>query len=178
METNHHSHTNGKSTLVSTAIVPAAPDSRPGKQQGHSRLAKLIGDAVDLELKLKATMAEIGDEMQKVGQSELPSVLLSLMRPTQPQPPAPASPALAPLAKAHPRAGKKTVHHVQNRGGKLKAQVMGLMSDGRERKSLTIVKELKAKNPTSIYSILSDLAAEGHLIRTRFAHYRLKMRKG
>jgi hypothetical protein len=101
----------------------------------------------------------------------LPSVLMSLMHP-QPAPvlelpPAPPRPTVAKT---------KAKESYSNKGGALKARILGLMSDKQERRSNIIVKELKAKAPTSVYTILTSLVQEGHLIRTRYAHYRLKLR--
>lgn len=186
MENGTH-QTNGKSTLLSTSLIEHMPptcESRPVQVHAgprYSRLLDLVRDAVDLELRLKATMAELEQEMRQAGHSELPSVLLSLLKPgqpnTQPQPVVTVSPVKAPSKPGPTKAKPRTTAPAKNRGGKLKAQVMGLMADGKERKSIDIVHQLKAKNPTSIYSVLSELATEGHLIRTKFAHYRLKMRK-
>lgn len=169
--------TNGKSTIIHTSQVPATLSSvRPTivpELTRFSRLLDLVRDAVDLELRLKVTMAELDKELREAGTSELPSVLVSLLRNQQPQPVivTPASPG--PTVK-------KTVTSPRRqsllKGGAWKARIMGLLSDGKTRKSIDIVKELKAKNPTTVYTILCELVKEGSLVRVKYAHYRLKMR--
>ena len=184
-----HSQTNGKSTLVHVSQLLPAPiePTRSGLPSAHPRYMRvldLVRDAVDLDLRLKQTMTELDREMREVGNGDLSSVLVSLMKHHQQASPqaetitatSTSKPTKPSVAKAKHR--EKTPP-LKNRGGMLKAKLMGLMSDGKERKSLDIVKSLgKAKNPSSVYSALSAMAEEGHLIRTRFAHYRLKMRKG
>lgn len=178
-------HTNGKSTLVHVThqTLPAPPERTcPGMTPAHprySRVLDLVRDAVDLDLRLKATMDELDREMREVGSGDLPSVLVSLMKHHQQV--VPAAPRPGPV-KAKPREPVKSEPAARNRrnrknmGGALKARILGLMSDKKERRSKQIVKGLKAKNSTSVYSLLSDLVEEGHLIRTRYAHYRLKLR--
>jgi hypothetical protein len=162
MENGTTNHTNGKSH--STSLVPVRPSLL-----GHSATTKydkvldLVKEVVHLELEHKEKLEELEKEMREVGVSELPTVLMSFVRRNS-EPPAPLPPV-----KAKPR--KASIM-----GGALKARILGLMSDKQERKSKRIVQELKIKNATSVYSILSDLVDEGHLIRTRYAHYRLKLR--
>lgn len=161
---NTPSTTNGKSTLIhDDYIVKHETRTSPIKSNPrYPRVLDLVRDAVDLEIRLKATMDELDKEMRAIGNGSLPAVLVSLM-------------------KHQPYSQKKSTtspnHVVANKGGRWKAKIMGLMADGKERRSSDVVKQLKAKNATTIYSILSALADEGHLIRTKFAHYRLKMRK-
>lgn len=176
---NGTTHTNGKSQSNSP-LFGRELALRPGLAKVVSpnkfdKVLDLVRDIAHLELTHKEKMVELEQEMQAVGHGELPSVLMSLVRhhaapepaPVPPQPPKPAPKPTAPRQN----------RPVKNKGGAWKAKVMGLMADKQERKSLDIVKQLKAENPTTIYSILSELAREGHLIRTRFAHYRLKLRK-
>ena len=165
MDTTNH-QTNGKSSLVHLPHPLLPAPSSPSKTVG--RVLELVGVAIDLELKLKATMTELEHEVQ-MHQGDLPSVLVSLMRSQHVvMPPRPGP------AKAQPR--KAALTRPKNKGGALKARIMGLMSDKKERKSKQIVKELAAKNPGSVYSILSELVREGHLMRPKFATYRLKLR--
>ena len=165
MDTTNSHQTNGKSLIpMSHPLLSVAS----GPPKTVSRVLELVGTAIDLELKLKATMAELEHEVQ-ANRSDLPQVLVSLMRSQHVAlPPRPGP------AKAHPR--KASPAHPKNKGGALKARILGLMSDKKERKSKQIVKELGVKNAGSVYSILSGLVREGHLMRPKFATYRLKLR--
>lgn len=164
---NHHTNGNGKSIIPMSHPLLSVPSAGPSRSV--SRVLQLVGTAIDLELKLKATMAELEQEVQ-ANKSDLPQVLVSLMRSQHVVLPPRPEAAKAPARKtAFPRQKK-------NKGGALKARIMGLMSDKKERRSKQIVKELSSKNPGSVYSILSELVREGHLIRPRFATYRLKLR--
>lgn len=167
MDTTHSHQTNGKSLIPMSHPLLSAPSAGPPKSV--SRVLELVGTAIDLEMKLKATMAELEREVE-ANRGDLPSVLVSLMRSQHVVLPPRPGPAKARQRKAAAPA------HPKNKGGALKARILGLMSDKKERKSKQIVKELGVKNAGSVYSILSGLVREGHLMRPKFATYRLKLR--
>lgn len=163
---NGTTHANGKShvtSLVSSraTLIGHAPASK------YDKVLDLVKEAVHLEFRYKETMGELAKEMREMGHTDLPSVLMSFVHThnnTQPRAPT--------VVKARPPAS------YNNKGGALKARILGLMSDKRERRSNLIVAALKSKSPTSVYTILTSLVKEGHLIRTKYAHYRLKLRNG
>lgn len=193
METTNglNGHANGLNGHAKKSLIETIPEHEHSKTQSsfagprYVRVLDLVRDAVDLDFRLKATMNEIDKEMREMGNGDLPAILVTLMQRHQqaiPQaPPARVSsgPSVVKAAPHKGNAGERKQAPLKNRGGKLKVQIMGLMADGIERRSKNIVAALKrTNNPNSVYSILSDLVEEKHLIRTKFEHYRLKMRQG
>lgn len=169
MDTINH-QTNGKSLIpISHPFLAVHSQPNPPPNKSVSRVLELVGTAIDLEMQLKATMAELEREVQ-ANKGDLPSVLVSLMRSQHVVLPAHPGPAKARVRRT------SNVAKPKNMGGALKARIMGLMSDKKERKSKQIVRELSVKNSGSVYSVLSELVREGHLIRPKFATYRLKLR--
>lgn len=139
----------------------------------------LIAQVTDLEFAHRKAMTDLERELRQLNHAELPLVVINLVRSVNPiVPPHPQLAKTVPVAvtkKERIKSGRVQQH--KNKGGALKASILGLMSDKKERKSSIIVHKLGAKNPTSVYTVLTKLAEEGHLIRTRFAHYRLKLRR-
>jgi len=141
----------------------------------YNRMLDLVRDVLDLELRLKAKMTELNAEMACAGDDGLPAALAALL---QHQPIITVIATSREAKKPGTVKVKAKVEQPVQHGGKLRARIVGLMSDGCERKSANILRELKHdKNPTTVYTVLSDLVLDGTLVRTRYAHYRLKMRR-
>lgn len=169
-------HNNG-SLVKQPSLFPTLPAAAPVPSlTSHSRFRKLLDlvrDAVELDLKLKDCLSELQREAQEIGYKDLPSVFMSLVQHgapgLEPQPRAdrPKKPTAAQAAPLH-----------HTRGGVLRAEVLGVLSDAKEHKVSQVNKELEKYSPNSIQTVLSQLYIEGLVLRPRRGHYRLKRRVG
>ncbi len=152
-------------------LLPQATEARAMLVSARfDKVMELIAQATHLEAAHREAMIKLERELRELSHAELPQVVINLVRSVNP---------IVPQHQLITRPLKKTSGSQlikKNQGGALKASILGLMADKKERKSALIVRKLGAKNPSSVYSVLTKLADEGHLIRTRFAHYRLKLR--
>jgi hypothetical protein len=119
-------------------------------------------------------MSELETEMQEAGQGELPSILMSLLR----QKPAVQTPSPVSTTPSKKRKGPsvkkvKQPEPAKTVGQDMKDRILGLMGDRKQRRSKQIIKHLKAKNPTSVYSVLSELVRNGQLTRPGYAVYQI-----
>jgi hypothetical protein len=130
----------------------------------YELILQLVREAVEQEVRLKETLKKLDAEIKEVGHQDLPSVLMALMRTPSEQHEASGRPTVAPTEPPPPAMN-----------GVMKAKIMGLMSDKKEWRAGNIIARLKL-HPNSAYTVLNLLVKEGHLKKTRYAHYRLKLR--
>lgn len=146
-------------------LAPEVPTLESGTTRLVNGISSLqlhprYGDVFDIVKEIIQLEAQLNEKRAK-----LESILTGFTEP-RPQPPK-AEPNERVLPKLEESALK----------GQLKYRIMKLMSDGIERKSSVIVSELGLENSKLAYDVLSTLVSEGRLVKTRYAHYRLKQRR-
>jgi hypothetical protein len=159
--------TNGKAHTSHHTTIPAPLSEAPTQ---YDKILSLVRDAVEHEVRLKATLKELESAMGSLAQAELPTVLMAFIKSDR---------APQPLITV-PRASEKgpglakveTTFYLEDAW---KGKVVSLMTDGRERKTSAIIKALKAtKHKSAIYGALTTLVADGALVKTAYAHYRIR----
>lgn len=166
---------NDKPTISPLPYSPTT-DSSELKPKKFEKLLHLVGEAIDLEFRFKASMQKVDAEVKALGENELPMVLMSFVHRqrreafgvTNSHEGAPEASTAITKRPNDPEPGYPSYPE-----GSFKQRIMLLMADGKQRKSGMIIKRLRGeKQKSSYYSALSELVTDGALIKTAYAHYK------